>query len=259
MGLVQLSKEKSLGKWVVMLKRKERLLKKKVREERNVMNKRSLWGILLIVIGVIWGLNALEITNIDIFFEGWWTLFIIVPSLLGLFDQDEEKTGNIIGLVLGVALLLVAQGVFRFELILKLMVPFILVMMGITVLVGDRFRGKVREKFKSSPNEELENIVAMFAEQKVNPNEEIFKGAVLDVVFGGITLDLQKAKLEKEVMIRASSIFGGITILVPEGVNVRVRATPIFGGMSNKVRNSKDSKKTIYIEGFCLFGGIDIK
>ena len=46
-----------------------------------------LLGILLICLGVILGLNAFEITNIDIFFDGWWTLFIIVPSFLGLLSD----------------------------------------------------------------------------------------------------------------------------------------------------------------------------
>ena len=34
--------------------------------------KNILWGVILIIIGIVWGLNALEIASIDIFFEGWW-------------------------------------------------------------------------------------------------------------------------------------------------------------------------------------------
>ena len=41
-----------------------------------------LWGLVLIVVGVIIGLNTMGITNINIFFDGWWTLFIIVPSFI---------------------------------------------------------------------------------------------------------------------------------------------------------------------------------
>ena len=59
-----------------------------------------LWGIVLIVVGLIIGGNALGITNINIFFDGWWTLFIIVPCFIGLF-KEREKTGNIIGLLIG--------------------------------------------------------------------------------------------------------------------------------------------------------------
>ena len=73
-----------------------------------------LWGIVLIIVGVIIGGNALGITNIDIFFDGWWTLFIIVPCFIGVV-KDEEKTGSIIGLLIGIALLLGCQNILNFE------------------------------------------------------------------------------------------------------------------------------------------------
>ena len=41
-------------------------------------------GLILIAIGVIIGLNTLNITDINIFFDGWWTLFIIIPSIISL-------------------------------------------------------------------------------------------------------------------------------------------------------------------------------
>ena len=71
-------------------------------------------GLILIIIGVIIGLNAFHITNIDLFFDGWWTLFIIVPCFFGLF-KDQDKTGNIIGLIVGIYLLLYCQGLINFQ------------------------------------------------------------------------------------------------------------------------------------------------
>ena len=91
-----------------------------------------LWGIVLIIIGLIIGGNALGITNINIFFDGWWTLFIIIPCFIGLF-KDNEKTVNLIGLLIGVALLLACQNIIDFHLIWKLAFPIILVIIG-TVL-----------------------------------------------------------------------------------------------------------------------------
>mgnify|MGYP007065388295 CR=1 FL=1 len=40
---------------------------------------------------------------------------------------------------------------------------------------------------------------------------------------------------------------------------VKVKGTPIFGGISNERKNKEDAKKTIYIEGYAVFGGIEIK
>ena len=42
-----------------------------------------LWGIILILIGVVIGCNVLGIISIKIFFRGWWTLLIIIPCFIG--------------------------------------------------------------------------------------------------------------------------------------------------------------------------------
>lgn len=216
-----------------------------------------LWGIVLIVIGVIIGINSLGIAEINIFFDGWWTLFIIVPCLIGLFTE-KSKTGNIIGLVIGIALLLAIRDIINFELIAKLIVPFILVAIGLSLIFNDILKSNVTAKVKELNKNDLDNIVATFASQKILPEKE-FKGANLDAVFGGIFLDLRNAELPLETVIKASSIFGGIDIIVPKDVNVIVKSTPIFGGVSNKISNSKGNKKTIYIDALCMFGGVDIK
>ena len=64
-----------------------------------------VWGIVLVAAGVLLGLNAFGITDIDIFFDGWWTLFIIVPCAVGLVT-DRNKFGSLIGICVGVFLLL---------------------------------------------------------------------------------------------------------------------------------------------------------
>ena len=69
-----------------------------------------LWGIAITAVGVILALNAIGLTDINIFFHGWWTLFIIVPSFIGLVT-DRNKTGSIIGLCIGVCLLLGCLGI----------------------------------------------------------------------------------------------------------------------------------------------------
>ena len=52
-----------------------------------------VWGIVLVAAGVLLGLNAFGITDIDIFFDGWWTLFIIVPMGLVAFFAFTDKSG----------------------------------------------------------------------------------------------------------------------------------------------------------------------
>lgn len=230
------------------------------KERRVYMNNisKALWGFLLIAIGIIIGLNSLEITNIDIFFNGWWTLFIIIPCFINLFDNNEGKYGNFIGLIIGIFLLLSCQGFLPFDIIAKLIIPFILVAIGLSLIFRNTLKKTIAEKIEIGKKNGLETISATFADQKIEKDGETFEGANLDAVFGGITLDLRDAKLKEETIITTSAIFGGIEILVPKDVTVKVRPTSIFGGTSNKA-NRKDSKKVIYVESFSLFGGVDIK
>lgn len=226
------------------------------------MNKFSkvLWGIVFVALGIIIGTNSIGVTHINIFFNGWWTLFIIIPCFIGLFDNDKDgKIGNLVGIIIGVALLLSARGMFSFSIVAKMIVPLILVAIGLSMIFNETIKNKISQKVKEGKKNGLEHIVATFAEQKVNKDNEEFKGANLDAVFGSVNLNLKDSKIDKEAVIKASAIFGGIEIIVPSGVNVKVKSTPIFGGVSNKTINNKDCENTIYIEAFCMFGGVDIK
>lgn len=219
-----------------------------------------LWGIVFIALGIVIGLNALDITDINFFFRGWWTLIIIIPCLIGLFDsKNESQTGNIIGVTIGVALLLATRGIINFSLVWKMIIPTIFVAIGLSIIFNETIKSKISNKVKEATKDGLENITATFAEQKVNKDGEEFKGANLDAVFGGVNLDLRKANIDNEAAIKASAIFGGIEIFVPESVNVKVKGTPIFGGVSNKSIYNKENTKTLYIDAFCMFGGVDIK
>ena len=220
---------------------------------------RILWGIVLIFIGVIWGLNRTGVADINIFFAGWWTLFIIVPSIISLFERGSNKTSSIIFLVIGILLLLAAQGVFEFEILWEILFPAIVILIGLSLIFGHKVDFNVKEKTKCLNSDDTESIFAAFGEQNVSKSGEKFEKANLNAIFGAVKLDLREAKLEKETVIGAWAIFGGIEILVPEDCIVKVKATPVFGGVSNERKNNEDAKKTIYIEAYAIFGGLDIK
>ncbi len=220
-----------------------------------------LWGIALIVVGLIIGGNALGLTHINIFFDGWWTLFIIVPCFINLF-KENEKTGNIIGLLIGVALLLCCQGMLDFDIIWKLMFPAILVIIGVSLIFKNTIGGKINSEIKKLNEKKSGNnqYCATFSGQEAKFDGEKFTGADLTAVFGGVECDLRRAIIEEDSVINTSSIFGGIDIYVPENVKVKVKSSSIFGGVSNKkLRTESQEAHTIYINATCLFGGVEIK
>lgn len=220
-----------------------------------------LWGAVLIAIGVIFSLNAFGITDIKVFFDGWWTLFIIVPCFIGIFT-DREKTGNIIGLLIGLFLLLCCQNVLSFGMLWKLAIPAVIVIIGLKLILGGLFGDKA-VKMISESRQNGDNIkigCATFSGQDINYDGEVFSGAELTAVFGGVECDLRNAIIERDCAITASAIFGGIDIYVPDYVNVKINSNSIFGGVSGKNKRPPiPDGITLYINATCIFGGIEIK
>ena len=196
-------------------------------------------GLILIIIGVIIGLNAFHITNIDLFFDGWWTLFIIVPCFFGLF-KDQDKTGNIIGLIVGIYLLLYCQGLINFQFAWKLVVPVIFVLIGLKMIFKDTFN-------KKKPRQNIYD-------------NQLYTGGYYDVTFNGLILDLSKAYLNEKTNITISTLFGGVDLYLPDDVNIQIQSSNFLGGVDlHKRENKIENTKVIYLNARCIFGGINIK
>ena len=227
---------------------------------KNLSN--VMWGIVLVGLGVVLGGNAVGLFNINIFFDGWWTLFIIVPCFVGLLT-DKDKMGSFIGIVIGILLLLASQRIIDFDLIIKLIVPIIIVLVGLSLIFKNTIKSEINKSIKelNDKNNSDDGYFATFSSQNVKVEKEEFKSTNVNAVFGGVKLDLRDAIIKKDAVINVSSIFGGVEIDVPDNINVQVKSTSIFGGVSNKADNNKSDKKTstLYINATCLFGGVDIK
>lgn len=209
-------------------------------------------GIVFIIVGIIVGLNSFGITDINIFFDGWWTLFIIIPAINGLVT-DEEKTGSIIWLIIGITLLLGCQDLISFDILWKLTLPVILVFIGLSIMFNNN--GK-----KISKNTDDNEYCACFSGQTIKFDGKDFKGAEVNAIFGGITIDLTNAKVKDGAVIDATAVFGGVTILIPEDLKVEIKSTSVFGGVSDKTKNKeKKDKVTLHVNGCSIFGGVDIK
>ena len=220
-----------------------------------------LWGAVLVLVGGIFALNAFGVTDVEVFFDGWWTLFIIVPCLVGIFSE-REKTGNIIGLLIGIFLLLCCQNVLSFGLFWKLAIPSIIVIIGLKLILGAVLGDKATKMIAVSRQNgnNVKTGCATFSGQDLNLDGEVFNGAELTAIFGGVKCDIRNAVIENDCAISATGIFGGIDILVPNNVNVKINSNSIFGGVSDKNHHAPiQGAPTVYINATCMFGGVDIK
>lgn len=219
-----------------------------------------LWGTVLVLLGIVFALNALGITQISLFFKGWWTLFIIVPSLIGLCTE-RNKSGNAVVLLIGIVLFLACRDVISFSVVRKLGIPVIIIFFGLKLIFGGHNNKKDSTEIKriNELNIEKTYATATFSGNDINFDNRELKGAELNAIFGGVDFKASNAIINSDCVINASAIFGGIDIYLPANVNVKVQSTSIFGGISNKRGTAETADMpTVYINAVCMFGGVEI-
>ncbi len=197
------------------------------------MKKQALIGSGLILLAVIIFLNQFSIININIFFDGWWTLFIIIPVILGIITENN-KTGPVIGLSVGLILLLTVQNIFQWKDVGILVIMMILLVVGISLIF---------------PPKAAKNI-----DPRINKNE-----SNTSVFLGSTTIDLIHEQMISDRVITCNVVMGEINLVVPDNCNVEVINTTIFGETKKYKSNNVEYNSTLYVKGICLLGEINIR
>jgi hypothetical protein len=89
-----------------------------------------------------------------------------------------------------------------------------------------------------------------------------FNGGEATAVLGGADLDFTNAGLEGgRATVEATAIFGGVDIIVPKNWRVIMDGTPILGGFNLKHANppEAEAKATLHVRGTAIFGGVTVK
>lgn len=220
----------------------------------------TLWAVVFLALSVFLGAKALDFTDLPVFFDGWWTLILIVPCFIDLF-KPGRKTFNIICIIIGTVVLLCEQEVITAKVVLKLIPAVICFIIGVSIIVRDVIGTKtdriIRKLNKAKP---FTKYSASFSSQSVGFDGVEFNGATLNATFGDIKCNLTNSHINQDGVVNARSIFGGITLLVPDGVNVKIKSFTIFGNTANKHNSDNISNlPTIYVKANCIFGSVTVK
>ena len=135
----------------------------------------------------------------------------------------------------------------------RMLWPLVLITIGLAIIfnLSQRQRGSAK---KSTDD----NMVASFSGNTRKIKGE-FAGNSLSAAFGQVDLDLRQAKIEDGAVIDIFVVCGGINIIFPDNVIVKTQVNSIFGGVEDKTNAAKSAKKTVYIRGDCVLGGLEIK
>jgi predicted membrane protein len=217
---------------------------------------RLLFGVVLLVAGILFLLDLGDYVNATEIIGNWWPIVVIAFGLVSLIGPARSVIGGTIVIIVGVILLLATLDIIAVS-AAELILPLILIAVGIGVLF-------VRSGMRAGadPYNTVSGF-AVFGGQDIVSRSDAFKGGSLSALFGGVSLDLRQATIDPDgAGIDIFAAFGGIDVIVPRGWRVTVSGMPIFGAFEDSVDRSVEPEPDapqVRVGGVVLFGGVDVK
>lgn len=220
------------------------------------MNKqfiRTITGIGITAIGIAALLSALNFVNFNDFFKSYWPLIIIIAGILIFLANPRQFVGPLLLIVWGTFLQLDQLNIITVN-VWQLIWPLIIIAIGLSVVFNRTHTRKDINK------KDIDTLSAIFSGNTTQNHSSDYKGGDISAIFGGVELDLRKAKITKEASINLFVLCGGVTLIVPENWTVKTQAMPIAGGIENKtVAPIEKNAPVLHISGDIIMGGVEIK
>lgn len=192
-----------------------------------------------------------------------WPLALVVIGLGGLIrsrGSSDRVWGGIL-VAAGVLFQLNQFGDIRFHVFDAW--PLLIIACGLLPIWTAIEQSRVAEAAAGAPLPVLKQWV-VFGGVELTVTTQNFQGGQVQALFGGCEIDLSKASMEgNQITIQANALFGGVELRVPESWDVTLHSRPIFGGYEDNTRHPKvdgaENVKRLVVEGFAIFGGVEIK
>lgn len=218
----------------------------------------KFYNISTSILFCLYALTALVITiflpKYNIFFNGWWTLFIILPSLGSLLFYRNKLT-SLYTLAIGIILLLGCNDILTIKKCFTILLCLGIILIGINII-----KSTIKIPEKKDSNTKYVPLYYAFLGATEERVSVPFEGGTVKTCFGHIILDFSDAKITNNSTLNTLSIFGTTEIILPKDVEVVTKNTNILGGTENLKTSSKvKNKKKLYIESKSILGSTKIK
>lgn len=223
--------------------------------KKNGMNK--IFGLLLLVTGIGFLGNAFNVWDFSIFFAGWWTLFLILPSL-GSMISSGIHIWNSIPLTFGLYFLLKAQGFIQFEITFLMIAAFFLIFIGFQLI----FPSKKKKKWNideelgretTGPKYTYSNVFGIRKMKVTQP----FDTATIESIFGQLEIDCSSLNLSEVKKISIEAVFGEVVLIVNEDVFCEIYGDNVFGTI--RYNHNPNSSYPVIVKASAVFGVITIR
>jgi predicted membrane protein len=231
-------------------------------EHHHLTSNRAIIGVVLVLVGLFLVMRNTGIFPdfIDHVIFSWPMLLVAIGLIMTL--GASEKTSGVIVMAVG--------GFFLIPMIFRetfhaynMFWPSIFIIIGV-IFIATKRKGWNTATSKGVTGDDYIDSVNIFGGGERQIISENFKGGKVSAVFGGMELDLTKAKLATgRNEIEIACVFGGVTFIVPDDWNVSIEVTPVLGGFNDSRKlipgRIVDSSKQLVIKGAVVFGGGELK
>lgn len=222
----------------------------------SVRLRRTWIGIIIIVIGLGLLLEQTQIISITDVLAHWWPLILIIIGFIQLFTKSHGSL-YIAPLFIIVGILLLLHELSDIS-VLSYLWPIIIIYIGLIIILDRR----KHDKANIDKNNVLDSI-SLFSGADIKSQSNPFQGGSILTVFGGAEVDLRHAVIiDEEITIEITSIFGGVSLKVPESAYVEISGIPIFGGWENKTQTNRvedSNQPIIHLKCVTIFGGVEVR
>ena len=220
---------------------------------------RAFFGVTIVALGGVLLLRNLEIIKFDswnVFWGTVWAAGLVLAGLVTIVSSRKllTRAWGLLLMAAGVSIGLNAYGVIDVS-IWKLFWPVVLIAVGLMMVFSI---GSANRKRAEEPGTNDNEKVAIFYGEESRVRGD-YTGGSLTAVFGGVDLDLRQAKIKDGAVIDVFTFCGGINISLPDHVIVENEVRGVLGGSDDKTMSKPSAKKTIYLKGECVLGGLEIK
>lgn len=227
-----------------------------------------IWGLVFIGIGIVFAGNALNVWDVNLFFPGWWTLFLIIPGLVSMLRYGFNLGSGIL-IIIGLVLLFDCLDIIDDGVLWSLIFPLALVAIGISIIASFfRFENKKgiegneysKSKSYKYDSTQYPRYTAILGGGDYVNNSVDLKGLTAEAILGGLSIDLREAKITEDIVLELTTILGGIDVFLPNDVRVEIiSGVPVLGGFEHKVNRNATSGPKVRIKYTVVLGGIEIK
>ena len=220
---------------------------------------RAFFGVTTVALGGVLLLRNLEIIKFDswnVFWGTVWAAGLVLAGLMTIVSSRKllTRAWGLLLMAAGVSIGLNAYGVIDVS-IWKLFWPVVLIAVGLMMVfsIGSANRKRAEE----SGTDNNEKVAIFYGEQSRVRGD--YTGGSATAIFGGVDLDLRQANIKDGAIIDVFTFCGGININLPDDVIVKNEVRGVLGGSDDKTMSKPSAKKTIYLRGECVLGGLEIK